>query len=184
MCVYNRIGRSTIESRRVVDVSTVPEPWASRLVERGFTDGRSRQRIPSMGALSTKTGLHTSTISALISGKRKPTVETVQLLVRELGGDVAAWLGVPVRDEYTPPPEAALLTPRQRKAVDELIRSIVADEQKELMGNAEHPAPTSTTGSGSTQPDYSLGARNTGRRPRNVEDDDLAPDPEGPEEGA
>lgn len=130
-------------------MSTVPEPWASRLVERGFTDGRSRQRIPSMGALSTKTGLHTSTISALISGKRKPTVETVQLLVRELGGDVAAWLGVPVRDEYTPPPEAALLTPRQRKAVDELIRSIVADEQEEGGGGrAGGPAPKTDPGSG------------------------------------
>lgn len=46
-------------------------------------------------------------------------------------------------------------------------------------------APTSTTGSGPTQPDYSLGARNTGRRPRNVEDDEgLPPDPEGPEGGA
>lgn len=142
MSVYNAAGRWTAQSGRVVDVSSneIPEHWADRMVAKGFTDPRYRQDVPSMSALASKTGLHTSTISATIKGLREPTAETINALVAELGEDVAGWLGVPYHGEWKPPAASTLLTPRQRKALDELIVSMTV---KELMGNAEHPAATS-----------------------------------------
>lgn len=131
--VYRASRRKTITGERVVDVSKkeLPERWAKRLIEKGFTDSRFSHDVASMGALSTKTGVHTSTISAAIHGKGKPSIETVRMLVQELGADVADWIGVTLPEPFQVPAEADLLTPRQRKAVVELIRSIVADEQKE-----------------------------------------------------
>lgn len=126
----------------------LPDKWAKRLVAKGFVDPRYKHDVPSMSALSTATGLHTSTISDLIAGRRKATVESVQALVAALGDDVAGWLGVAVRERFVPPPEADLLTTRQRKAITELIRSFVAADQEELMGNADqHPAATRKPGS-------------------------------------
>lgn len=125
-------------------MSDIPEPWATRLIQRDFTDRRStRSKRASLGALADKIGVNTTTISEAISGKRRPTVETVKALVRELGPDVAEWLGVPIREPYEPPPEADLLTLRQRKAITELIRSFVTLEQEGGGGHAERPAPTS-----------------------------------------
>lgn len=128
----------------------LPDKWAQRLIARGFVDPRFKHDVASMSALSAKTGLHTSTISALMSGRRKPSVETVQLLVAELGSDVAGWLGVAIREPYQPPPEADLLTTRQRKALTELIRSIVADEQEGGGEHGDRSAPTKKPGSGPT----------------------------------
>lgn len=123
-------------------MSSIPDRWAARLIKCGFTDRRStRSETPSFGALADKIGVNTTTITDAVYGKRKPSIETVRLIVAELGDDVAEWLGVPLRDPFVPPAEADLLTPRQRKAVSELIRSIVAEEQEEVVGNVEHPAP-------------------------------------------
>lgn len=108
-------------------MSKVPEPWASRLVERGFTDRRSaNSSTPSVGALADALDLNTTTITEAISGKRRPNPTTVAMLMNALGRDVADWLGLDYHGPWTPPPEAALLTSRQRKALDELIRSMTA----------------------------------------------------------
>ncbi|WP_106819178.1 helix-turn-helix domain-containing protein [Janibacter massiliensis] len=110
---------------------TLSEPWATRLVERGFTDPRYTHDVPSLSRLAEACGMHTSTVSAAIKGTgRKPSAETVAALVRELGDDVAGWLGEATVRPWSPPAEASLLTDRQRRAVEELIRSMA--ERPEL----------------------------------------------------
>lgn len=130
---------------------------------------------PSQSKLAERVGVARSAVSAWKLGKAYPTPSNLATLARVMNSAHAdavyeRLLEAMLRDQgYVPMPA----------------------EQKELMGNAEHPAPNQTPAPGpadqpgrKTQPDYSLGARNTGRRPRNVEDDDLTADPEGPEGGA
>ena len=127
----------------------LPDKWAKRLVAKGFVDPRYKHDVPSMSALSAKTGLHTSTISDLIAGRRKPTVESVQALAAALGSDIAEWLGVSILERYEPTPEADLLTARQRKAITELIRSFVADERE---GGGAHGAAATKEASADPAP--------------------------------
>jgi transcriptional regulator with XRE-family HTH domain len=107
----------------------LPPQWADRLIARGFTDRRSATARASLSALADATGLHVSTLSSTINGKRHPSMGTVTRLVEALGADVAQWLGLPALKPWTPPPAAALLTERQRRAIDALILAMT-----------EHPA--------------------------------------------
>lgn len=124
---------------------TLSEPWATRLVERGFTDPRYTHDVPSLSRLAEACGMHTSTVSAAIKGTgRKPSAETVAALVRELGDDVAGWLGEATVRPWSPPAEASLLTDRQRRAVEELIRSMTerpnqTAQRPHLRAVDEHP---------------------------------------------
>lgn len=118
----------------------MPEHWARRLVEKGYTDRRSRQPVPSMKALAEDIGLHPSTVSDLIHGRREPVAENVARLAEKLGADVAEWLGVSYRGRWEPPAESSMLTIRQRRALEELIVSMTTE------GGGEHgdrSAPTS-----------------------------------------
>lgn len=117
----------------------LPQQWAERLIARGFTDRRSTTPRPSLGALAEATGLHISTLSSAITGKRQPSMGTVNRLVKALGADVAEWLDLPRMSPWTPPAAASLLTDRQRKAIDELILAMT--EQKAGEGHV----PASTT---------------------------------------
>lgn len=112
----------------------LPYRWAERLIARGFTDRRTDHQYarPSLGALSDATGVHQTTLKSAITGTRKPSVETVQRLMRALGDDVAGWLGQGRVVEWIPPAEASLLTDRQRKAVEEIIRAMT--ERREDVG--------------------------------------------------
>ena len=61
-----------------------------------------------------------------------------------------------VSTRYAPPAEADLLTDRQRKALTELIRSMVTDEQRAGEDRADSPAPTKAAGELPAQDDYGL----------------------------
>lgn len=115
----------------------IPEPWASRMIDRGFTDPRYKHDVASMSALAASVGLHTSTISGTIRGKRAAKAETVNALVAALGDDVAGWLGAEHHGAWQPPAASALLTPRQRKALNELILSMTSERGEGHAG----PAP-------------------------------------------
>ena len=112
----------------------VPEPWATRMVERGFTDPRYAQDRPSMSRLAESLDIHTSTVSAAIRGTRRTSPETVVALAEALGDDVAEWLGVEYHGKWQPPPASSLLTDRQRKAIEELINSMT-ERQEQHRGN-------------------------------------------------
>lgn len=130
-----------------MSTASVPEPWATRMIERGFTDGRYATDIPSMRALGEHTDLHASTISGVIHGRRKPSAETVAVLVAALGEDIQSWLGVTVElGPYDPPAESALLTASQRDALTVLIRSIAVEQRKDGGGHADGSAPSTTAG--------------------------------------
>lgn len=94
--------------------------------------------------------MHTSTISSAIKGTgRKPSAATVVALTRALGDDVAEWLGAERAAAWDPPAESSLLTDRQRKAVEEIIRAMT--ERREDVGNDDRSAATSQApGSGAT----------------------------------
>lgn len=131
MVVYGLVGQLDGTGGRVVDVSSngLPERWSKRLIEKGYTDPRFKEPMPSMSALGDKIGKHPSTISNAIQGKTEPDVETINALVNELGKDVAGWLGVKHFGPWAVPESATLLTPRQRKALEELIVSITSREE-------------------------------------------------------
>ena len=111
---------------RIVDVSReTPERWQKAMDRAGLS---------SMRRLAAAVGVHTSTISAMIHGDRDTSPETVAKVAEVLGVDVvrvSRWVGQArtVAAPYQPPAEAALLTARQRKAVDELIRSMTEREE-------------------------------------------------------
>lgn len=129
-------------------MSTEPTgEWAKAMIRAKATDPRNGR--PSWNMLAELSGVSTSTITKMIGGERRTSPTTVRKVAQALRvapEKVSGWLqlATPVREAFEPPPEADLLTPRQRKAVTELIRSMVADDQEEVTGNAgEHPAPNS-----------------------------------------
>lgn len=145
--VYRSVRHGVRVPWKVVDVSSkeVPEPWASRMVERQFTDPRYATDIPSLSRLAETCGMHTSTISSAIKGTgRTPSAGTVVALTEALGEDVADWLGAPRVKSWELPAEASLLTDRQQKAVVELIKSMT--EQREEVGSDDRSAPTKRAG--------------------------------------
>lgn len=98
----------------------VPEPWASRMVERGFVrpDG-----APNISLLARSAGVAVETARRALLGIGQASTETVERLVGQLGPEVQQWLGLKVDlGPYEPPREAALLTDRERRALDQLIR--------------------------------------------------------------
>lgn len=121
----------------MVDVSReVPKQWQQAM---------DRVGLSSMRRLAQATGVHTSTISAMIHGDRETSPETVYGVAEALGVDVVTvskWVGQArtVAEPYRPPAEADLLTSRQRKAVDEIIR--VMTERDE----SSHGAPKKRAG--------------------------------------
>lgn len=129
-------------------MSSIPERWARRLVERGYVDRRGSKGDPSLSALADASGVSTTTISNAIRGSRATSVEVVAALVDKLGPDVADWIGSARIEEWTPPAEASLLTDRQRKAVEELIRAMT--ERREDVGNDERSASTNQAGQSGT----------------------------------
>lgn len=159
----------------------VPEPWRTRLVERDFTDPRYADDRPSIRRLGAAIGVHPSTISNAISGRTRASEETVARLVDALGADVADWLGRSRPREWMPPAEAALLTDRQRKAVEEIIKSMT-ERQEQRHGTPQEGTPN-TRAAGSAAPEQSnvvdlptaahpmTGAQSAGRRQARDQDE-------------
>ena len=103
--------------------TTIPEPWRSLMEQRG---------LPSIRALSRKSGLAVETTRKAILGLAVPKLESIQALAYALDvpvEHVEALLGVEyvsAPTPYAPPSEADRMTQRQRVAVDEMIRLLVA----------------------------------------------------------
>lgn len=129
--------------------AAIPEPWATRMIERGYTDKRRKDDVASLRSLSEATDLHASTISDIVHGRRRPGTDTIAILVNALGVDVQDWVDAIVElGPYQPPAESALLTKSQRDALTTLIRSIAAEQRKAGGGHADGSA--SNTGAGAT----------------------------------
>lgn len=159
----------------------IPEPWRSRLIERQFTDPRYSDDRPSLSRLANAMDMHTSTVASAIYGRRRASEETVAGLVKHLGEDVAAWLDRTAPRPWTPPAESALLTDRQRKAVEELIKSMTERQEQANGSQAQGTPITHAAGSAAhehdvedapappTENDYGLAAK---RAPRERAFDD------------
>ena len=109
------------------------EPWASAMIAVGTVDPR-REGVASWNRLGEIADVHTSTITGFIAGDRTPSTKTIRKIATALRLPtevVSGWIRDtrPVRSVYQPPAEADMLTDRQRKALTELIRSMVTDEQ-------------------------------------------------------
>ena len=100
----------------------IPEPWATRLVARGFVRANG---APNISRLARQAGIAVETARRAILGIGTASPETVLRLMAELGPEVQDWIGQRVDlGSYEPPIEAALLTTRERRALDQLIRAM------------------------------------------------------------
>lgn len=106
----------------------IPEPWATAMVDRGFTDRRTKVPRPSARALADAAGVHATTVLAMIGGAASDP-RSVQAVADALGQrpeTVSGWIDPAriVRDPWVPPDEVHLLDRRQRDALTELIRAM------------------------------------------------------------
>ena len=104
--------------------------WDDALVAAGLVDPRNGN--PSRNQLARRVGMSAGALNAVMDNRSTPRAATIQKIADALGLDVrivSDWVGQKrtERGPYTPPAEADLLTDRQRKAVDEIIRAIVAE---------------------------------------------------------
>lgn len=92
-----------------------------------------------MRQLATASGVSHTAVARIIHGEGSPKDESIQALAATLGvkpTDIYEMVGVEAPDDavpYEPPAEAARLSQRQRKAVDEMIRLLAqgADARRE-----------------------------------------------------
>lgn len=125
-------------------MSDIPEPWASAMVAKGFTDRRTNVPRPSARALADQAGIHPTTVLAMVRGTLSDT-RSVQAVAGALGLDpetVSGWID-PLRlvaDPWVPPSEVNLLDRRQRDALTELIRAMAP--------RSRHGYPTATSRAG------------------------------------
>lgn len=137
-----------------------------RQIAERASDRHDGARGRALGRIAEGLGLTLSytTVDKILEGKYRSTPRPATLdALSELSGvpqaDVYAAAGVPM--PLAPlaeqlPPDADLLTPLQRDAVIAVVRQFAqankalysAQDQKELMGNAEHPAAKTELGSG------------------------------------
>lgn len=115
----------------------VPEPWASQMVRVGLTD-RDRPSIRALArAAQTATKSNRPSVEAvrrMLHGIVASEPETIAAVAEALRLDVrtvSSWAGTArsVVEPYRPPAEADLLTPKQRKAVDQIIRAMTDREE-------------------------------------------------------
>jgi len=113
------------------------------LVRAGYTD--SRNGNPSIRALSIDLGLNNSRVSRYFFhgskmqlDARKQIAESLGMELSELDSEVSETRV----DSYSPPKEANLLTPRERRLVNDLIHVLATrrTEDEEVTGN-DNPAP-------------------------------------------
>jgi len=90
-----------------VATQQVPEPWASRMIERGLVQRDGRANI---SALARKAQVAVETARRVLNGTGTPDPETVLRLAEVLGMDIQEWVGQKVDlGPYDPPDEAVLL---------------------------------------------------------------------------
>jgi len=126
-------------------MTDIPEPWATALVEAGFTDGRFTEPRPSLRKLAEHAGVGTSTISNMIYSKRRTEQDTIDRVAEALRADpilIAQWAGRErsEREPYRPHPDANLLDEQERRAINEVIGLLTkgrSDGQKMRAGDGE-----------------------------------------------
>lgn len=122
--------------------------------------------ISSLTRLAEKAGLSQTTVTRTVHRDHTPGDHTIATLAKTLR--------VPTKEIYKlthgqeiqsrpwePPTEVQRLSKREQDAITEMIRAMAAgrEEQKDVMGNAEHPAPMyQAAGSAATEDpdDYEL----------------------------
>lgn len=118
----------------------IPAPWLKLMEQRGYSSVRR---------LAEAAGISHTAVSRVLHGEGNPSDESVIAIAGALDvvpSKAFQMLGVAVREDaqpYEPPPEAARLTRRQRKAVDEVIRLLVAAEDSAGAGNVRQLRPNS-----------------------------------------
>ena len=140
-----RVARVPHDSGESVDVNIEPfGPWIEPMLKVGAVDPRGTEPRASWNALAKLAGVAVSTITNGLKGDSRVGSETIQKIAKALKvtpEEVSDWfrrsrrVGLP----YIPPPEADELNVRQRKAVDELIRSIVAEQDEGEAGGVVTP---------------------------------------------
>lgn len=145
-------------------MSKQPADWDEALIRAGFVDPRNEAK-PSYNQLARAVGVPQSTISAIVSGRsRRPKPVNLQKIADALRVDVrvvSEWVGQErtERAPYAPPTEADLLTERQRRAVDEIIRAIVAERasghhgERDTAGERSRPDTSRVHVAGDAEPD-------------------------------
>lgn len=110
-----------------------PEPWASAFIAAGLTtrDRPTYRAAARAVSLAEGRSMAPETVRRIVNGIGKPRPENVAALARALGTDVltvSEWAGQvrSLRQPYAAPPEGDLMSERQRRAIDELIRLLAA----------------------------------------------------------
>ncbi|MBM4707840.1 XRE family transcriptional regulator [Rhodococcus hoagii] len=117
-----------------------PEPWKSAMEKAGAISPKTKQA--SMNALARMCGVHSTTIQRIIdrrTGARGVEADTIQKIadaLQEPPSVVAGWIGQVwgENEPYVPPKEADMLGPRERKALNEIIRSMAALQRETKAG--------------------------------------------------
>lgn len=142
-----------------------PAEWQALMRARG---------ISSLRMLAVKAGVSSPAATRLVHGDTSSSDETIAAVAEALGVPLARiyeLVGVSAAEAkpYSPPAEASRLTDRQRRAIDEIIRSIVAATEEERGGNVS-TAPITRAGESpaeskddTAQDDVDLAAYDTGR---------------------
>ncbi|MFA7266666.1 MAG: hypothetical protein WC054_10175 [Candidatus Nanopelagicales bacterium] len=124
-----------------MNARSIPEPWAAAFRERGLVDKRTGE--PSLNAFSRRFSTPSlETLRNTIHGLRTPSEPTLAAVAEALNiplPTIREWAGRPAGEAapYSPPPEADQMNTRQRKAVDELIRSMVAAPAAEVPASSK-----------------------------------------------
>lgn len=103
-----------------------------------------RQRIASLNELSDTAGVHTTTVSRLIIQGTRSRAATVAKIADALGVTSEKLLRIvdrPAGEIYAGPESSRLLSPRQRLAMDELIRSFTEEQRNDQSGEPTPPTP-------------------------------------------
>lgn len=134
LIVYSCARQHPRLASKVVDMSSIPEPWASAMKKQNLVDGRSGDR-PSWSALARTAGVHTSTVIAMAEGKRETETDVLQKVAKALRIDVrtvSKWAGQArsVRAPYSPPADANLLDSEERDTIDRLIRLLAKGKKR------------------------------------------------------
>lgn len=108
------------------------------MVEAGFTDPRARAPRPSARRLADAVGVSTTTVMDMMHGAADTTAEVADRAAAALRvdpRDVRQALGKArgAREPWQPPAEVNLLSPRQQRALSELILAIA--EEREHRGD-------------------------------------------------
>lgn len=151
----------------------IPEPWATALVDKGFTDRRTKEPRPSARALADAAHVHATTVLAMIGGASSDP-RSIQLVADALGlapETVSGWIDPAriVSDPWVPPDEVHLLDRRQRDALTELIRAMAPRRSD---GNT---APTNRAGESPASDPARASARPVDEEPAEPEPDPTAP---------